>query len=244
MTKFFFLAHYDDEIFALPLLSKDEKNCFIFLTNGVGETQTSVSEATRYSEAMANIHSKFENLDIECIAIGRHLGIWEGSLYERISEVVENFQIKRILAKVTSQDCIITTTFEGAHQDHDACCILSRRLGETYQLNVIELSTYPQRYKSIYSFSVMRPTIKHKKIPRRRVQNASWAIRLIIGYKTQRRTWIGLGIPVIFSYLFNSFYTCKPLAPVYLEKCFYEYRGRAKQSKVLTILQKFAQPSD
>lgn len=239
MTKFFLLAHYDDEIFALPLFSVNQVNYLIFLTNGVGSSCDSAQEVIRHSEAIRNLEANFSDFGIEIVCLGRELGVSEGELYKKMKEVVENPQVRRIFEDASSKDSIITTSFEGAHQDHDAACLIGRRLSRTYKLRIRELSTYPQLFQKIYSFSVMRPKVRDQEVKFGRIETSKRAFRLMKGYKTQRKTWVGLGLQVIFSYLFLDFRTAKPASMGKLEKCFYDFRGRADQMEVLASFQDF-----
>lgn len=132
---------------------------------------------------------------------------------------------------------IITTTFEGAHHDHDSCAYISRKIGEALDIPLIEVATYPQKFQRIYSFQVLKPLFPAgSKIKFNRISVVKLAINLIWSYKTQRMTWMGLGILTIYNYLFKNFRVAIPQTVQHSTQCFYEFRGRAKQSDVLKKL--------
>ena len=236
MSKYFLLPHYDDEIFMLPLFDSKEKNFLIYLTNGIARSKNDDVQIERFREAMANLTTKLKSFQIEIICLGKHLHIYEGQLHNHLHQIDNDATLSSILKNIQHKDVLVTTTFEGAHQDHDAASILSRKYAKKFGINLVEVSTYPQMLKGIYSFSVMRPRHKLNRIPFKHLRTSSLALNLIIGYRTQRRTWLGLGFQTLFSYLFLDFFTSKPMNLRIIERCFYEFRRREEQSEVFQKL--------
>lgn len=240
MSKYFLLPHYDDEILMLPLFDSEEKNFLIYLTNGISRSKNDESEIERFREAIGNLRTQLKNFQIEIICLGKQLQIYEGQLHNHLHQVDNDATLSSILKNAQREDVLVTTTFEGAHQDHDAASILSRKYATKFGINLVEVSTYPQVLKGIYSFSVMRPRHRLSQIPFRRLRIVSLALNLMIGYRTQRRTWLGLGFQTLFSYLFLEFFTSKPMNLRIIEKCFYEFRRREEQSEVFQKLSEWS----
>ena len=136
---------------------------------------------------------------------------------------------------------LVTTTFEGAHQDHDASAVISRELGKFLRVEVIEVSTYPQWFSKFYSFKVMKPQQLDKSIEFSRTKVLSLTLKLIKGYRTQRLTWLGLATATIAAYAFRTYHSALPMPVSHLNRCFYETRGRSQQSVVLEHLRKYIQ---
>ena len=139
--KVFLLAHQDDEVFLLPHIMDSEKKLFIYLTSGVSEGSSELKLDRRAREANAVFQKYLAGFNAEVIWWGLENSIPEGALHKFVSK--ENLSdiakvIKNQGAQITQ---ILTTTFEGAHQDHDSAAVVSRRLAKALQVNCIEMST-------------------------------------------------------------------------------------------------------
>jgi hypothetical protein len=229
-------AHADDEIFALPFIDNSDSKLIIYLTD------------RPYSEAKSKIilgESKlmFQKylLPLNCHVIwwGEMRKIKDGELHEFTSETEINSLLKAIKSKLndlgakTQIESIFCTAFEGAHQDHDSAAYISRAIGKKLNIQPIEISTYPQKYKNFYSFRVLNPVNPRHEFEFDRKRVAHLAFRMILGYKTQRTTWLGLGPWVIYRYLFKRFRDVTPTEISLQSPCFYEFRGRIEQSEVI-----------
>ena len=133
---------------------------------------------------------------------------------------------------------IITTTFEGAHQDHDSAAVISRRLAKDLMVTCVEMSTYPQWFSKLYSFKVLNPRFAETRFDFARGRTLVLALKLMASYKTQRNTWLGLGLGTVSAYAFRRYKSSKPAQIAELHPCFYEFRGRALQSEVTQCLTK------
>lgn len=234
--KVFLFAHQDDEIFALPHILNSEKKLFIYLTNGVSEGSTESKLDNRTVEAKYIFEKYLSRFNGVAIWWGLENSVPEGELHKFIS--VKNLasieeEIKNQGVRVTQ---ILTTTFEGAHQDHDSAAVISRKLARSFSVGIIEISTYPQRFSKIYSFTVLRPRNPAGSLRFNRVQTLKVAFRLMASYRSQRITWLGLGPATLAAYAFFQYRSADPSPPKRIHPCFYEFRGRASQVEVLPFL--------
>lgn len=237
--KVFLLAHQDDEVFLLPHIMDSEQKLFIYLTSGVSEGSSELKQDKRTAEAKAVFQKYLAGFNAEVIWWGLENSIPEGVLHKFVSE--ENLSdiekvIKNHGAQITQ---IITTTFEGAHQDHDSAAVVSRKLAMALQVNCIEMSTYPQWFSKFYSFKVLNPPSGDQEFEFVRFRTLAFALKLMAGYKTQRNTWLGLGPATLGAFSFRKYRSSKPAPIAEVQLCFYEFRGRAFQNDVLPHLLSF-----
>ncbi len=232
------IAHQDDEIFLLPYFNNHEFKLVIFLTNGVPEGSSSEISEERFSEAKEIFHKFLIPRNCEPIWWGNRNQHFEGSLHRFTNSDEVSSIWEEILLKGRNVSEIITTTFEGAHQDHDAAAYISRKLANKSGLTATEISTYPQKFKRIYSFSVLKPGNPEIHIKFKRLAITKLAFQMILAYKTQRKTWLGLGIQTLYTYALRQYWTSSSNAIKELNPCFYEFRGRSTQKEVLRHLLK------
>jgi hypothetical protein len=234
--KIFLFAHQDDEVFALPYILNSEKKLFIYLTSGVSVDSSKSKLLTRSSEAKDVFQRYLAELNSEVVWWGLDSSIPEGALYKFVTQ--ENFSSILRIVKAHDQEIIqlVTTTFEGAHQDHDASAVITRKLAKVLGVQVVEVSTYPQWFSKFYSYKVMKPQHPDKSLDFSRGKTVLLALRLIKGYRTQRLTWLGLGLSTLGTYTFRKHFSAIPIEAGPMSKCFYELRGRAKQEDVLKHL--------
>ena len=234
--KVFILAHQDDEVFLLPHILSSEKKLFIYLTNGVSAESSVFKLESRTAEAKYIFEKYLVKLNSEVNWWGLENCVPEGELHKFVS--IENLAsiqevIKNQGERVTQ---ILTTTFEGAHQDHDAAAVISRKLAMVFLASTVEVSTYPQWFSKFYSFRVLRPTNPLEIFKFSRLKTLMLAIRLMVGYKSQRATWLGLGPAVIATFAFRQYRSSIPKPVQVIHPCFYEFRARAFQTEVLKYL--------
>lgn len=234
--KVFLLAHQDDEVFLLPHIINSEQKLFIYLTNGVSEGSSKRQLDKRTSEAEDVFQKYLAGFNAQVIWWGYENCVPEGVLHRFVSK--KNLaNIERMIRsqgeKVTQ---IITTTFEGAHQDHDAAAVISRKLAKTLMVNCVEMPTYPQWFSKIYSFKVLNARFAEVRFDFARRRTLVLALKLMASYKTQRNTWLGLGLGTVSAYAFRRYRSSEPAQIAELQPCFYEFRGRALQSDVIQCL--------
>ena len=233
------LAHQDDEIFMLPFIDDSTPKIIIYLTSGVSRDASQAEIEIRHLESQKILEEYLRPRNCTAVWWGNKNSHPEGELhmFSGPDEIKLLFSyIETLHMNVTE---IVTTAFEGAHHDHDSAAYISRKIGEKLNLVPIEVATYPQKFKNLYSYQVLTPKFPRKVInsySRKRV--TLLAIHLIYAYKSQRLTWLGLGVQAVFNYAFKSFKVSETLPITFQSPCFYEYRGRANQKIVLSYLGK------
>jgi len=234
--KLILLAHQDDEIFVLPYLLGEDKKLLVYLTNGVSIEKDSLVLEKRIEEARVTFEKHIANLNSEVIWWGVRNMVPEGELHKFVNaSLVADIQ-KIIKSSKWKFSEVVTTAFEGAHQDHDSAAVIARRIAKEEKLELNEISTYPQWHSQFYSFRMLSPKFPDKVITIKRIKVIMLAFKLMWSYKTQRRTWVGLGLPLLWAYLFLPYRTCRSLEVGLINPCLYEFRKRRKQSEVLRSL--------
>ena len=234
--KLFLLPHQDDEIFFIPHLLTEEQKLLVFLTCGVANGIQSAALFERTKEARSIFEKHLAPLNSEVIWLGLDNLISEGELHKSINRNLEVAIIEIIKSRRFEITEVITTTFEGAHQDHDSAAVIARRIARELQVETVEISTYPQWFSHIYSFKVLNPKSPDIEFRFNRLRSLLLALKLMRDYKTQRRTWLGLGLGVLWAYGFRPYMSSKPLAIGTINSCLYEFRGRRQQKEVLRSL--------
>ena len=230
--KVFLLAHPDDEVFLLPHIMNSEQKIFIYLTNGVSQGSSKQKLERRTSEAEYLFQRHLAGLNAQAIWWGFDNGVSEGVLHRFVNiKNLTNIEqtIRGQSEKVTQ---VITTAFEGAHQDHDTAAVISRKIAKRLMVPCVEMSTYPQWFSKFYSFKVLNPRFAETRFDFARGRTLVLALKLMTSYKTQRSTWLGLGLGTISAYAFRGYRSSYPAQIAQLHPCFYEFRGRASQSEV------------
>ena len=236
--KVFLLAHQDDEIFLLPHIMDSQQKLFIYLTSGVSEGSSEMKLEQRTAEAKIVFQKHLACFDARVIWWGLENSVSEGQLHKFVSDKHLS-AIEEVINSHGSQITqIITTTFEGAHQDHDSAAAVSRKLAKTLQVDCIEMSSYPQWFSKFYSFKVLIPQSVDREFEFVRLRTLVLALKLMVGYKTQRNTWLGLGPATLRAFAFRKYRSSKPAPMAEVHPCFYEFRGRAQQSEVIQCLTK------
>lgn len=234
--KVLLLAHQDDEVFLLPHIMDSEQKLFIYLTSGVSKESSELKLQKRTVEAKAVFQKYLAGFNAHVIWWGSENSVPEGNLHKFVSE--ENLShLEKVIRNQNAQITqIVTTTFEGAHQDHDSAAVVSRTLAKTFQVNCIEMSTYPQWFSKFYSFKVLNPHATEEGFPLMRLRTLLLALKIMVSYKTQRKTWLGLGPATLGAFTFRNYESSKPAPVAEMHNCFYEFRGRANQGEVLRYL--------
>jgi len=238
-VKLFLLAHQDDEVFFTPHLLTEERKLIVFLTCGVASKIKSVALKERTEEARFIFEKYLEPLNSEVVWLGLDNMIPEGDLHNYINQELVVEIIEHIKSRSFEVTEVLTTTFEGAHQDHDSSAVIARRIAKELQVEAVEISTYPQWFAPFYSFKVLSPKNPDVKFSFDRLKSLLLALKLMSSYKTQRRTWLGLGLGVLWVYGFRSYESSRPMALGTINACFYELRNRTKQTEVLKSLGRF-----
>ena len=204
---FYFFAHQDDEFGIFVQIKKEIKKSekFIFyLTSGTDKEIDKNKLYIRDKESIKTLTSlgiKKENI----FFIGRKLGIKHNKLYlnaKKVTYFLENF-----ISKTHKLGSIYTHSWEGGHEDHDTCNLITRRIKKKFKIkNCYQFSLYNAFNTSILFFKVFNPINKKniKKISAT-IFDRILFIRLLFNYTSQIKTWIGLYPFIISHYFFKGF---------------------------------------
>jgi hypothetical protein len=218
--RFFLLAHPDDEILALPLLFDSRfKSVLFFVTAGKFDA--------RYNEAQ-KATSYLREIGLEIDLFSNHNPCIDGQVDSEYSGA----RFKDLLALVSqiSPNEIVTSFYEGGHQDHDSVAVLGFLLANKLEIPLLTFSTYCKSNNLIIPFRVMSP-LENPLIFRFNRFNVAFAsVSLFKIYRSQWKTWIGLSIFVLFRYLVGATSSFKYITAgldLDLPETFYESRKRA-----------------
>ncbi len=235
----FIFAHCDDELFCLPLLlEKNSENTLIFLST-LGKNQVNLSKvdirqrealkASRYLDRITTTKILFYTKEI-----------YDGSIHSDFNQA--NFSELTTIVLNENPDELVTLSYEGGHQDHDSVHLITRLISENQNLVFRCFSGYRASGLSPKLFLVLNPIAATEKLFFNRFLTISTSVRLILTYKSQTKSWIGLAPVLLIKYAFFPFLESKTqssIDPKFMRNCFYQNRGRAKQSDVLRSHRKF-----
>jgi hypothetical protein len=229
--RFFLLAHPDDELFALPVLFDSRfKNFLFFLT--VGEFDA------RYEESRKCV-GYLRGLGLEIDLLANPHPCHDGHVDSKYS--ITRFQDLMNLVSRISPNELVTSFYEGGHQDHDSAAVLGYLLSIEMKIPLLMFSTYRKSNNIFIPFLVMPPLEKASIFSFDRVAVVRAFVSLLNIYRSQRKTWIGLGVFVLFRYLkgkTSSFKLATTRIDLELSEAFYESRNRAKLFHVKSNHQK------
>ena len=196
------LAHYDDEIFCLPLLNqafiKNTHIKFIWLTNSCGRNRVHVPEK-RKRETMRFLHTTIgKDFNFETIHLGISQGVDDLKLHENLSDVA-----RQILNQFKKIDNIICPTWENGHTDHDSSYLISKFIQLERNCDLLSVPMYSKASK-FFPFNVMK--LLNQEVENIKVVYPYGKIFLhyfLIPYyfRSQLRSWIGLYPFIIFRVL-------------------------------------------
>ena len=238
--RLFVFAHCDDEIFCLPLLlEKDAENTLIFLTTQAKSHLNSTKDDIRGQEALRASSSLKRVANIRTLFYNKNIG--DGTVHDDFSEA-DFKELTRIVLD-EKPDEIVTLSYEGGHQDHDSVHVICRLISENHRIQLRCFSGYRSLDLITKLFSVLKPVSPTERIAFNRFLVVLTAIRLMIIYKSQLKTWIGLAPILLIKYSLFPFWESSNHTLNGLNEsrdCFYEIRGRAKQYQVLKSHESFA----
>jgi len=229
------LAHGDDEIGAIPIVLKNPPSLVIYLTNGsgIGEFDLSKKRECEIRRSWGIL-----NTDSEIVNFGNDFEIPDGTLHSSLTG--DHLKILEEIVTKSHIKFIVTTHAEGGHQDHDTSFMVSQYLSLKQNIGLFSFPLYCQSSFSKKLFSVMNThgleiadEIKGSQI---RFRSLVTAIRLISNYRSQWKTWIGLGLPLLFA-MIRKYQLLKPTHVslgnyAAADTLFYESRGRADRASV------------
>jgi LmbE family N-acetylglucosaminyl deacetylase len=233
----YLLPHQDDEIFALPLIFKyiDYEHHFIVLTNGAGQGKPAQS-LTRNSEFIKSLEIlKRFGIESQLYTFGSENDIRDGYLHADFSKDCYTQLSKQF--EVLKPQVVIAPCYEGGHQDHDAAARIAEGYSRKLGSDLVFFSTYRSASKFFPLFSTMNPPKKSTKVNFSRFLVSTLAMRLIANYRSQFRTFVGLGLPIMYNCFFRSYYTAISPQIEYSDPHLYEQRRKAETRAVTANLQ-------
>ena len=231
-NRLFILAHPDDEIFCLPfLLEKDYRNFFVYLTSGKMPSQSIKIIKIRQCEIEKSFKLMRSEAVMEQILLKNTTQ--DSVLYREISGDLIQELLDCILRNDISECC--TMKFEGGHQDHDITNVLTRLFCQKLQIGFREFAMYSASEKKILNFKINMDSVQGEILKFNRIKVALLAMRMMKIYGSQWRTWIGLSLPLIQSYIFSTWRDgfANPNEPIKNPRyALYEIRGKATVAQI------------
>jgi len=203
----YLFAHQDDEFGVFIDIYKNIKihNIYIFyLTNG----DTKIIEKSKLSvrdresiKVLTKLGVKKKNI----IFLGKKLGVTCNQLYLNLDKVYN--KLAKNLKKIGNISRLTTHSWEGGHEDHDACNLIGRKVALKNKIltNSFEFYLYNSNNTRLIYFRVFNPLTKNGKKIKSKLLERFLFISLLFAYKSQYKIWIGLYPFIIFHYLFNGY---------------------------------------
>lgn len=185
--------------------------------------------ANRYLNRIRKVHTLFYDREV-----------FDGSIHTDFT--LANFKELTQIVINEEPDELVTLCFEAGHQDHDSVELITRIISHNQNLKMRCFSAYRASEISPKLFSVLKPIAPKEKISFNRFFLVLVSIRMILIYKSQIKTWLGLAPALLFKYSFMSFRESGKSPATYLKiipNSFYDKRGRASQREVFAAHQKF-----
>jgi LmbE family N-acetylglucosaminyl deacetylase len=205
---FYLFAHQDDEFGTFIKLEEDFKknNTFVFyLTSGEDNMIKKKDNSKRDMESL-NALQKLGGKKKNIFFLGSKYMIQHNKLYLDIDYIYK--KILAISSSIGKPNSIITHSWEGGHEDHDACNLIGRKIAKKFKImkESHQFSLYNSYNTSLLYFKVFNPIIKYEgEKVFSELKKRIFYIKLLFIYKSQIKTWIGLYPFVIFHYLFKGY---------------------------------------
>jgi LmbE family N-acetylglucosaminyl deacetylase len=201
----YILAHPDDEVMCLHTMVErpiGNKVAVIYLTNGK-PNGAQFSEAKRITEA--NIVADYLGYQDAVFFYGSELAIQDGDLASLFG--IDAYLRLLTLVKDISPNNIFTTLLEGGHQDHDATYLIAKKISVDLGINLNAFPCYSPTSFKLPMYSTMKSVENSFKVSANlvsRVKMCFLAIKIMIVYSSQIKTWVGLSIPIVLKYAFGT----------------------------------------
>ena len=218
------LAHPDDELMALHFILNDDFETFIIY---LSEEKSNSFRSIEAKKAIAILNHKGARVTV----LETPAAMSDSLMHHELTRYTVNKYLK--FAKTLFLSEILTTSYEGGHQDHDTAFILSFIIASSLKVPLFEFTTY--RLGGMLPFKVLHKLPQAVPIRFNPLKVSSTFLRLTFIYKSQWKTWIGLGPFVFIKYArgylsstsaVNEFKLVDDSSP------FYELRGRATAKEV------------
>ena len=201
-------SHQDDEFGCFAKLDKDilTENTYVFyLTNGTDQNSRKDLLSQRDKESLKSL-KKLGLRKKNIYFIGSELQINHYSLYLNLEKVYKKIEEK--IKKIGIPNSIITHSWEGGHEDHDACNLIGRKIAFNYKIvkKSFQFSQYNAYQTKLLFFKVFNQ-IDNKKGKKfyTKFKRRIFFIRLLFIYSSQIKIWLGLYPFIIFHYLFRGY---------------------------------------
>ncbi len=227
----FIFAHCDDELFCLPLLlEKNSENTLIFLTssdrnnaNAPKVRQEEALKASEYLNSITTIKTLFYKAEI-----------YDGTVHDDLNDF-DLCELSKIVRE-ENPDELVTLSYEAGHQDHDTAYLITHLIARDQSLVLRCFSGYRGSILFPRFFTALKPAHKFKRVKFNRILTVLSALQLMMIYRSQVKTWIGLAPVLLVKYAFFPLWESRNEVLLLASPngvCFYENRGRAKQSEVI-----------
>ena len=201
----------------------------IFLTASMGNLR--LNEAIKVQNELLS-----KGLDIKVYA--GLTDIQDGLIHEQFEK--STFKLYLDFVKTHDYSEIVTTAYEGGHQDHDSAFILSFQIAKLLDIPLKIFSTY---YKDGFlPYRVMKRLQSPISQRFNRFEIVSLFGSLVLIYKTQWKTWLGLSPFVLFKYLSGKSTWLSDVEDVFeieTTQFLYSSRKRAVPDKVIEYHKKW-----
>jgi LmbE family N-acetylglucosaminyl deacetylase len=204
---FYLFAHQDDEFGIFVQIKKEVKKNELFIFYLTSGTDKKINKNILYHrdkesiKTLVSLGVKKKNI----FFIGRKLGVKHNKLHlnaRKVTLFLENF-----ISNIHKPNLIYTHSWEGGHEDHDTCNLITRRIKKRFKIkNCFQFSLYNSFNTSIIFFKVFNPIEKKngKKVFASILERV-YFIKLLFNYKSQIKIWIGMYPFIIFHYLTKGY---------------------------------------
>ncbi len=203
---FYILSHQDDEFGVFINISKQiiNYNVYIFyLTSGYDKKIHKSNLSVRDKESI-KVLTKIGVNKKNIIFLGKTLDIRCNLLYLNLPKIYNKLNL---FSKLVIPHMIVTHSWEGGHEDHDACNLIARKIA--FKFNIVNISKEFSLYNAfrckLFYFKVFNPIQKKGVISKTNFLKRLLYIKLLFVYKSQFKIWIGLYPFVIFHYFFYGY---------------------------------------
>ncbi|HHQ4804305.1 PIG-L family deacetylase [Aeromonas veronii] len=210
----YLLAHQDDEFFCLPYIRKqiqyNEEVLVVFLTNGCFGGVTSEKRNRESLKTLIDLGVDTKNV----MFFGESLEIDDGKLHRSVGKVIAKLENEFATAKINK---VIFPCFEGGHQDHDSISYIVAHSRVFDRAKRLQFSLYN-------AYKISKPLFRvYKIINDQNLSDEGFAykisdLRYILNYKSQKKSFIGLGPFIIVRLLFNKYINLVKFENFYIYK--------------------------
>ena len=144
------------------------------------------------------------------IFVGRKNDISSNKLYLNADKAYK--EIIKFTKKIIPNE-VVTLSWEGGHEDHDACNFIGRKIAFKFDIlrNSGEFSLYNAYKSRLIFFRVFNPINKRGNITKINFYERLLVVKLLFYYKSQFKIWIGLYPFLIIHYFFWGYNFVQPL---------------------------------